>query len=317
MEIGQKVRGQKMGNEMRLMLFFVIVMIGQVAIADAPITALTVSPDGQQIVAGSQAGLSIYRMADRTKVRAIPTKLEHVHDVAFSPDGQMLLAVGGAPAEVGAAELFTWPALKLQQQWTIAEDVLTRAAWSSDSRWFATSGHDGVCRLTNLNEDSITIYKGHSRSVLALTVPTGDKQIISAGSDQTIQLWSLPGERQRTLNNHTGTVTDLAIKLSNNQPLLLSSSEDRTVRLWQPDIGRMIKFLRLASVPRRITWHPQGPIVTASDDGSVHVIDPDEMNILQTFQSNIHPIYELTTTGNGILVAGDGGIDFLEVPTQR
>ena len=300
---------------MLLIKLCLVLTIGQVAMADATITALTLSPDGQQFVVGSQAGLSIHRITDREKVRTIPTKLEHVHDVAFSPDGRSLLAVGGAPAETGAAELFTWPAMELQQRWTIAEDLLTRAVWSSDSSWFATSGHDGVCRVNNLKNDSIAIYRGHSRSVLALTVLTDDKHIISAGMDQTIQLWTLKGQRQRTLNNHTGPVTDVAFRLgTNNQPRLLSSSEDRTVRLWQPDIGRMIRFLRLPTVPRRIAWHPQGPIVAACDDGTVHIIDPDEMNIKQTLNSKVHPIYELVTTDNGILVAGDGGIELLQIP---
>lgn len=293
-------------------------MLSQVAMADAPITALTVSPDGQQMVAGSQAGLSIYRVLDQTKVRSIPTSLEHVHDVAFSPDGRWLLAVGGAPADVGAVELFTWPAIELQQQFTIAEDLLTRAAWASDSSWFATSGHDGVCRVNIIKGEPIATYTGHSRSVLALKLLASDRQIVSAGMDQTIQLWSLMGERQRTLNNHTGTVTDLAIKLgADNQLRLVSSSEDRTVRIWQPEIGRMIKFLRLASVPRRVTWYPAGQIVAASDDGAVHIIDPGEMKIVQTLKSNVHPIYELTTIDNRILVAGDGGIEFLRMPEQK
>jgi len=298
-----------------LLQLLLTLTLGQVAFADAPITALTISPDGQQLVVGSQAGLSILRTANQESIRAVPTKLEHIHDVVFSPDGQLLLAVGGTPAETGAAELYTWPDTQLKLQFTVAEDLLTRAAWSSDSSWFASSCHDGVCRINNLQGGSTVRYTGHSRSILTLNVLTHDKQIISAGVDQTIQLWSLTGERQRTLNNHTGTVTDLAVNAGTNSSLRLAScGEDRTVRLWQPEIGRMIKFLRLDTIPRRVLWYPTDQLVAACDDGAVHIIDADQMSIVQTLKSNVHPIYEISLADDGIFVAGEGGIELLRRP---
>ncbi len=98
-------------------------------------TALAIVPDGQQIVTGSQAGISLWRLSDQTKVRDIATTLEHVHDVVFSTRRPLSVSIGGAPAEVGTAELLRWPSGELHKRMSIGDDLLLRAAWSSDSSW--------------------------------------------------------------------------------------------------------------------------------------------------------------------------------------
>lgn len=278
---------------------------------EPPITALALTPNRQHYVTGSQAGMAVYRLNDHGKVRSLTSKLHHVHDLAFSPDGKNLLAVGGAPAELGEAELFAWPDGTLLQRWRLSDDLLYRAAWSSDSQWFACGGHKNLCVATNVAGQTMAQYTGHSRSVLAMAIMPGNQQLLSAGVDQTIQQWSLDGARQRTLNNHTATVTDLVLRtVANNEAVqLVSASEDRTVRLWQPDIGRMIKFIRLESIPRRVVEHPPNEVIAACDDGSLVVIDAEDMKVVRTFKTTVSPIYELVMVDSKVLVAGGNGVE--------
>lgn len=282
------------------------------AVAEPPITALVLTPDGQHYLTGSQAGIVMHRLSDRSKLESVATQLEQVNDLAFSHDGQWLLAIGGTPAVAGEAELTAWPDRKQPQRFKLSDDQLHRAAWSSDSRWFASAGQDNRCRLTRPDGNNFATYAGHSRSVLALAVLTKDQQLISGGIDQTLQLWSIDGMRERTLNNHTATVTDVALQtLANSSVRLASASEDRTVRLWQPEIGRMIRFVRLSAIPRRVAWLNAQSLTAACDDGSVHTIDAESMQIIATRETSIRPIYELAITSTGTLIGGEGGVELL------
>ncbi|MCC6510436.1 MAG: WD40 repeat domain-containing protein, partial [Pirellulaceae bacterium] len=141
--------------------------------------------------------------------------------------------------------------------------------------------------------------------------------------DQTIQLWSVAsGQRERGLDNHTGTIHDLAVQPSAGQagsapPLMATVSEDRSVRLWQPTIGRLVRFARLDSVPRCVQWGEsvgkatdgRKTLIVGCDDGSVRVLDTDDMSIIQSISTPIRPIYELVIVPGGreVIVGGEGG----------
>ena len=98
---------------------------------------------------------------------------------------------------------------------------------------------------------------------------------------------------------------------------MISTSEDRTVRLWQPEIGRMVRFVRLGSIPRRVVNLADGDLAVGCDDGTVIVIDPLEMKIVSTHQSQIKQIYELVRFREGVLVAGVGGVESIEFGREK
>src|SRR4051812_25595827 len=72
------------------------------------VTALAEAPDGSGWLRGSQAGV-VFRSARDGRERKVPTALEHVLALSFSPDGSTLAVAGGSPGESGAVELRAWP----------------------------------------------------------------------------------------------------------------------------------------------------------------------------------------------------------------
>ena len=63
--------------------------------------------------------------------------------------------------------------------------------------------------------------------------------------------------------------------------MIASASDDRTVRFWQPTIGRMVRFARLPTQPREIAWSIDGStIFAAGTDGKVYSIDPNKVEII-------------------------------------
>lgn len=270
-----------------------------------PVTALAIDSDGTVISAG-QSGIDDGRFL---------THLPHVHDLTRSPDGKWLAAVGGDPAESGGVELFpgnggSSRALRYSE---LSDDVIYSAAWSPDSSLLALASLDGSCALMRPGDGQIVRrILGHSRGVTGVQF-LSNETLVTASLDHTIRVWHVEdGELQRTLKNHTGPVSGLAVRPGTDvgPPMLASVSRDRTVRLWQPTIGRMVRFVRLDSRPESVAWYPDGSrLVVAGRDGDVRIIDPDTVRIEHRLPGIKSHAWCLVVTPDGgqIIVAGGGG----------
>jgi WD40 repeat protein len=279
-----------------------------------PVTAVAISPDGKSAVVGSQAGLKVlpWPGLDEAKARALPTKLAHVHDVAFSPDGKTLAAVGGRPARRGSVELYRWPEGKLRRRADVSKDLLYGVGWRGDSLALVTAGADQVVRVHDAAAlKELRSLEGHSRAAMAAVfLPTG--AVVSAGLDESVRVWSADkGALLRTLSNHTRPVLGLAVRPGTGKalPMVASVGEDGTLRLWQPTIGRLVRFVRLKSVPLAVAWSADGEKVMAScKDGRLRVIDPDTAEVLSERRAIDGVAHSLAVAKDGsALVGGKGG----------
>lgn len=277
-----------------------------------PITALAFAPDSNTVLVGSQSGIEERTWPTLTKVRSLPTKLAHVHDLAFSPDGKSLLAAGGAPAKRGTLELYAWPTGKLLAQASPSKDLLLAITWRPDSKAFAVAGADSVVRTyapTSL--DSHKALEGHSRGVLAATYLPDGQHLVTAGLDESLRVWNADkGDLLRTLSNHTRPVLGLAVRPTGDGPAVVASiGEDRTIRLWQPTTGRLIRFARLKSIPMAIAWSKTGDtLFVACKDGQLRVIDPDTVDVLRELPAVTGVAYSLAVAADGsVLVGGQDG----------
>ena len=286
---------------------------------DPPITAAAFTPDKTGVVIASQAGLRLLSWPDLSVSRTLPTELENIHHASFSPDGQRLLIVGGVPGVSGDAELLNWPAGTLISRCTLHTDVIYESNWSPNGRTFVTASADGFCKVVDATTGKIrTQFNGHSRAVVTASFLDEDL-CISGGVDQTIRVWkATDGTLLRTLNNHTQTVNGLTMPPNSTggpTNLLASISEDRTVRLWQPRIGRLVKFAKLPSQPRCIVWSADaGTLNIATNDGMIHRIDVTTMRTTAETMTTVERIHELLLDSDRhiIFAAGQHGFEVLK-----
>lgn len=280
--------------------------------ADPPITALTFAPDGR-VVIGSQAGVRVLSWPEMKPQRNINTHQAHVNDLAFSPQGDVLALAGGAPAEEGAVELFRWPGGDLIHRLKGHRDLVQSMAWSMDAKRIATAGADGICLVHEVSSGrTVTKFDGHTGRVLAVAFLPGDKLVLSAGTDQSLRLWdAATGKAIRAMENHTAAVQALAARPglpAEALPIFASAGTDRTIRLCQPTLGRMMKFKRLPTVPLCLCWSPDGKqLLAGCADGRVVTIDPDSLDTLAEIKVIEGPVHCLAVKGNARIAAGEKG----------
>lgn len=281
--------------------------------AEPPITAACFTPDGKSLLTGSQAGIELRDWPQLQPRRQLRTGLANVHHLVFSPNGRWLAAVGGRPAESGRVEFYQWPGNdEPDQVVSHAEDVFYQLAWhDSEPRWTVACG-DGRLYQGTVGQPEVHPLAGHSRGVL--TVASAGDWLVSAGIDRAIRVWQGdPPVSVRSLDNHTATIHDLAVcpASDNGSPRLLASAAgDRTVRFWQPSIGRLVRFARLPSVPLDIDWLPDGSrLLAACADGHLRVIDPATVSVVADIPALPAWAYTLAAAPDGrqAVVGGPGG----------
>lgn len=253
--------------------------------AEPPIVATAFSPDGKTVVIGSQRGVERRTWPELAPLEALSCKMSHVHDVAVSPDGNVLAAVGGSPAESGSLQLFRWPEGTSLGVTQLASDVFYRVAWRKDGRQLALAGSDGRVVLVDGQGEVVRELVGHSRGVMGVSYLPRSPHLVSVGLDQTLRVWdTTSGKPLRQMNHHTRAVRDVAARPNDasGRHLLATASDDGTVRLWWPVVGRLVRFARLESPALAIAWSPDGThLLAACRDGHLRIIDPQTVKILK------------------------------------
>jgi WD40 repeat protein len=275
-----------------------------------PITAVAFAPEGDAVVVGSQAGVEVRTWPALQQTTKLPAELANVHDLAFSPDGKMLAVAGGEPGAEGTVELYGWPQRHLIRRVSPHEDVVYAVAWRSDGKQLAlASGDQRVGLLTIAADTSARYLDGHSRAVLAVAFLAHDGSLLSGGVDASIRLWDTSANSsRRTLTNHTRTVNDLKVRPSLDDqtlPIIATASDDRTVRFWQPTIGRLVRFARLESAPLALAWSPDGKLLWAAcRDGHVCGIDSDSAAVTRDVLAIDGVAYTVALAPDGGILAG-------------
>ncbi|MEJ7594085.1 MAG: hypothetical protein WKF77_21300 [Planctomycetaceae bacterium] len=255
----------------------------ELAIAGSSITCVAITSNGKTVIDGSQFGVRIRAWTDLAVNHTLIVPCRHVHDVVLSQDETRIAVIGGNPGESAWVGMYSWPGRDLIWSQSFSDDVAYAASFSPSGATLAVACHDhAVALMTAETGNTKTVLKGHSRPVTAVAFVREDTTLLSCGLDQSLRVWDCErGNVVRSLTNHTQPITCLAVQSSagNAIPMIATGSEDRTVRLWQPIIGRLVRFQRLPSSVTALAWNADGTaLVAGCQDGTLRVVEAETLH---------------------------------------
>jgi WD40 repeat protein len=248
-----------------------------------PISAFTLSPEGQRLLAISRADDVLHEWNLATGAsRTVSTGVRGIADIALAPDGRhvYLRKHHSSDSLVGDLERGTFRLL---------EDSGSGVLWGftfSPSGDLITADGLGHLKLWERQGDKVHLLAEGLGAVTALIGTPDGARLFLGTQDGTVRTWDLGTREGKVLGRHEGEVKGL--RLSPDGRYLASASADRTARLWELATGE-VRILRGAQEQLYGTaFSPDGQrLATASADGQVRLysVEADTHRVLAATRS--------------------------------
>jgi len=230
-----------------------------------------------------------------------------IWSVAFSPDSQTLASGGDEPIvrlwDVNTGECRNLSGHTLQ--------ILT-VAFSLDGQ-IASGSSDGTIRLWNLNGECSSILVGHSDRVWSVAFG-GDNILASGSADATIRLWDInSGQCLKILSGHgdlspegdrfTDRVRSVAF--SPDTKMIVSGSDDRTVRVWEISTGKCLQILQgHTNSVFSVVFNADGnTVASGSTDQTVRLWDVRMGRCFKTLKGYSNSVFSVAFNHQGNFIA--------------
>ena len=248
------------------------------------------SPAGDRIATRRRTAINLWNPATGELQRSLDLGAEAARAlrIAWSPDGRRIAALVG---RVATLRVYTVEDGAVEFEAQAHEGIAIHLEWSSDGALVATGGNDGLVKLWNtsdwtvsqvlLNEGNIFLG-GPGSPVDAIAFSPDSGRIAVAVAGASLRVWSTDaGDELIHWSNsgatpyepHRGQVTDLAFSPDGRR--LASAGNDRTVRLWSVENGtQLASHDRFLNSVEAVAWSPDGSrYAAASWDGTAIVWD--------------------------------------------
>jgi hypothetical protein len=267
-------------------------------------------PDGKLVVAGGRPGqegdLRVYDLSAKGKTEDGVELLDGVNDkkvlvkhlldvedsvlcVAVSPDGKRL-AAGGCDRAVRVWDLSGGlDKAKLEQTVENHADWVLGCALTADGKYLVTAGRDKTAKVWDLKaKESVVTFPEHQNIVYGVAVKPDGSAGFSVGADKQLRTWKPSGEGKsvKTAGGHGDEV--FKVVANPKQPVLATSSADKTVRLWNLDTLAAGKTLSgLTDFVYAVAFSPDGELVAGgSYDGEVRIWKVSDGSLVKGFNAS-------------------------------
>ena len=228
-----------------------------------PITAVTFSPDGSQVVTGGYHEVVLWNTADGAMIKRIQNVGQRTFALRFSNDGQHLVAAGGAPGRLGEARIFSAGT---------TSDVVLDAQFNLTGDHLAVAGADSSIRIYEFPAGNLVrTISSHSDWIMAIAWDNEGKRLASASRDKTAKLFDVEtGELLVTYSGHNNPVKGVAFHPDNNH--IYSAGGDNKVHWWNSADGKKAGELAQGGEVYKLE-KIGGVITTSSADKTIRQID--------------------------------------------
>ncbi|MCA9092048.1 MAG: protein kinase [Planctomycetaceae bacterium] len=143
---------------------------------------------------------------------------------------------------------------------------------SPDETLLLSSAEDGTVRIWDVkSRTEKLVFREHTGWVATARFSPDGTMVASAGEDQVIRIWDVEtGEELRTLKGHTDTVRAVGFHPDHKKNVLVSSSHDKTVRIWDYVMG----------IPWNVNEKVPGGILPVKTPAWGRAVEFDGQNVL-------------------------------------
>jgi WD40 repeat protein/class 3 adenylate cyclase len=291
------------------------------------IESVDYSPDGTRIATGaSDATARVWDAATGEHLLTLAGHTVGVQQVAFTPDGEGLLT-GGADGTTRLWDI----SLEGGRDWLTVPGPYLRmggVAFSPDGSTFAVPGQlRGVTiRDADTGVKLITL-KGHNSPITRMAFSPDGTRLAGAGSsgrgdprgNRTVPIWDVnTGKLVMTLIGHAGDVP--AVAFSPDGRRLVTSSYDRTVRVWDAATGEEQRVLNVSDAAFGLGFSPDGRYLVAGfEDGDLTVWDATTLERLGELRGHTSYIQDVAFGPDGwaVTASGDGTAKIWDLESRR
>jgi len=252
-------------------------------------------PNGLLAVAGGRPGqegdVRVYDLKAKGRVAGTVEVLDGVNDklvmvkhlvdiedailcIAVSPDGKWL-AAGGTDRAVRVWDLTAGVAnARLDQTVENHADWVLGVTISNDGRYLVTAGRDKTAKVWDLRaKESVVTFPEHQNIVYGVAVKGDGSAGFSVGADKQLRTWKPGGEGKQVKNAGGHGDEVFRVIFHPKQPMLATSSADKTVRLWNSEtLAAGATLSGLTDFVYAVAFSPDGEYVAGGGyDGNVAV----------------------------------------------
>jgi WD40 repeat protein len=192
-------------------------------------TRRAVFASDQRIVSGSIDGtLRLWDVATGAVLSEIPKAAPVLNDIAVAADGTTVVTT--AQGDVKVWSLATG---RLVADFTGIVDRIWTSVLSPDGTLVLTAGDNGTLTAVDVRRRTIAWARpAHPSQVASIAFAPGGQTLATGGNEGLINLWSVDGERLRTIATDNGRVRNLSFDGSG---VLLAAAGQWKTKLWDLD----------------------------------------------------------------------------------
>ena len=198
------------------------------------------------------------------KEKGEPSTLKHGSEVKSLATSQEI-GKGAAGARDGEIKIFSLSTMKNLRNIQAHKSDISDMTIIGDTAQLVTSSWDGACKIWNLSsyemETQLVSQKERIRALAA--TPDGSKVALGLHSGKILLIDIETPSEVKTLRGHTDIVSSLSIDSTGER--LVSSSWDRSIRVWSLNSNKEIASDTLLAGITAVQWDPKDEIIYSVD----------------------------------------------------